>query len=162
MIIQGFDPISTPDARILILGSMPGIASLEADQYYGHPRNAFWRIMGEVFGAGPERPYAERTMILKEQGVAVWDVLKLCRREGSLDSNIRDEVPNDFASFFDAHPRIERVLLNGGTAARSFTKHVRAFRPGLVSIAVPSTSPAYAAMRFEEKLRRWRDAILGA
>ena len=99
MIIQGFDPISDPDARILILGSMPGIASLEANQYYGHPRNAFWRIMGDVFGAGLELPYAERTAILKDQGVAVWDVLKLCHREGSLDSNIKDEVPNDFATF---------------------------------------------------------------
>lgn len=162
MIIQGFDPISDPDAHILILGSMPGIASLEANQYYGHPRNAFWRIMGDVYGAGLERPYDERTTILKEQGVAVWDVLKLCHREGSLDSNIKEEVPNDFASFFDTHPRIERVLLNGGMAARSFRKYVGASCPGLVTIAVPSTSPAYAAMRFEEKLRRWRDAMLGA
>jgi len=162
MIVQGFDPIADSDARILILGSMPGIASLEANQYYGHPRNAFWRIMGDVYGAGLERPYAERTTILKEQGVAVWDVLKLCHREGSLDSNIKDEVPNDFATFVEVHPGIERVLLNGGTAARSFRKHVRALCPGLPTVALPSTSPAYAAMRFEEKLRRWRDAMLGA
>ena len=162
MIIQGFDPISDPDARILILGSMPGIASLEANQYYGHPRNAFWRIMGDVFGAGLELPYAERTAILKDQGVAVWDVLKLCHREGSLDSNIKDEVPNDFAGFFVQHPRIERVVLNGGKAAKSFEKYVRPLVPSLTVTTAPSTSPAFAAMRYEAKLDLWRTAIISA
>ncbi len=161
MIIQGFDPISDPDARILILGSMPGIASLEANQYYGHPRNAFWRIMGDVFGAGLELPYAERTAILKDQGVAVWDVLKLCHREGSLDSNIKDEVPNDFTTFFDAHPGIERVVLNGGKAAKSFEKHARPARPAIEAKAAPSTSPAYASLGYERKLHMWREALLG-
>ena len=159
MIIQGFDPISDPDARILILGSMPGIASLEANQYYGHPRNAFWRIMGDVFGAGLELPYAERTAILKDQGVAVWDVLKLCHREGSLDSNIKDEVPNDFTTFFDAHPGIERVVLNGGKAARSFEKYVRPLVPSLAARTVPSTSPAHARLGYEAKLNLWHAAM---
>jgi double-stranded uracil-DNA glycosylase len=161
MIIQGFDPIADSDARILILGSVPGIASLEASQYYGHPRNAFWRIMGDVFGAGLERPYAERTAILKDRGVAVWDVLKLCHREGSLDSNIKDEVPNDFVTFFEAHRRIDRVVLNGGKAAKSFEKHARPVRPAIKAKAAPSTSPAYASLGYERKLLMWREALLG-
>ena len=159
MIVQGFEPIADSDARILILGSMPGIASLEANQYYGHPRNAFWRIMGDVYGAGLERPYAERTTILKEQGVAVWDVLKLCHREGSLDSNIKDEVPNDFERFFAHHPHIQRVVLNGGKASSSFERYVAPVFQELVVRSAPSTSPAYAAIRYEAKCERWRDAL---
>jgi len=158
--IQSFQPLAGPGAKILILGSMPGIASLEAGQYYAHSRNAFWPIMGDVFGAQPSLSYEARRSILINHGVAVWDVLKLCRREGSLDSNIRDEVPNDFAKFFEMFPRISRVLLNGGTAARSYGKYVQPLVPELRALAVPSTSPAYAAMRYGEKLGRWRYAIL--
>ena len=159
-LIQSFEPIVGPGARILILGSMPGIASLEANQYYGHPQNAFWRTMGDIYNAGPERPYAERVSIIKDHGVAVWDVLKLCRREGSLDSNIRDEVPNDFEAFFHRHPRIERVVLNGRKAAKSFEAYVRPVQPELDVRAAPSTSPAFAAMRYEQKSRQWREALL--
>lgn len=158
--IQSFEPIAGPDARILILGSMPGVASLEAGQYYAHPRNAFWRIMGDVFGANPDLPYEARRSILIEKGVAVWDVLKYCRREGSLDANIRDGVPNDFATFFNTHQGISRVLLNGGTAARGYGKYVQDTVPNLAAIAVPSTSPAYASMRYEEKLRHWLEALI--
>lgn len=162
MIIQGFDPIAAPDAQRLILGSMPGVASLEAGQYYAHGRNAFWPIMGELFGAGPEKPYAERQAILMENGVAVWDVLQLCRREGSLDANIKAEVANDFSDFFATHPKIRRIALNGGKAATSFDKYAAVYSPaGAVSTAVPSTSPAYASMTFERKCELWRAALLG-
>jgi len=105
VIIRSFEPIATPNARVLILGSMPGVASLEAGQYYAHPQNAFWRIMGELVGAGLEKPYDERARILKANGVALWDVLQSCIRPGSLDSDIRDEVPNDFAAFFRSEER---------------------------------------------------------
>ncbi len=158
-VIQSFDPIVGPGARVLILGSMPGVASLEAGQYYAHPRNAFWQIMGDLFGAHPDLPYETRRSILLDQGVAVWDVLKHCRREGSLDSNIRDEIPNDFRKLFEMHPGISRVLLNGGTAARCYGKYVQPIVPDLPAISVPSTSPAYAAMRYEEKRGRWRTAL---
>ena len=162
MIIQSFDPIAAPDARILILGSMPGVASLEAGQYYAHPRNAFWPIMGELFGAGPDKPYETRAQILKTQGVAVWDVLQFCKREGSLDSNIKAEVPNDFSGFFSKHPNIRRVALNGGKAAKSFDRFARDhLPPSAQALAVPSTSPAYAAMRFQQKCALWRAALLG-
>ncbi|MEZ6002078.1 DNA-deoxyinosine glycosylase [Hyphomonas sp.] len=161
MIIRGFDPISAPDAQILILGSMPGVASLEAGQYYAHARNAFWPIMGELFGAGPEKPYAERKAILTANGVAVWDVLKFCRREGSLDANIKAEVPNDFAAFFADHPQIRRVGLNGGKAAKSFRKYAGAHAPfGAVATLLPSTSPAYAALSLPRKCELWRAALL--
>lgn len=161
MIVQSFAPIAAPDAKILILGSMPGVASLEADQYYAHPRNAFWSIMGEMFGAGWDKPYAERQSILKSKGVAVWDVLKLCQREGSLDSNIRAEIPNDFAVFFAAHPNIQCIALNGAKAAKSFAKHAGSLAPdAAVTFPLPSTSPAHASMSVEAKCARWRAALL--
>lgn len=161
MIIQSFAPIAAADAEILILGSMPGVASLEANQYYAHPRNAFWPIMGELYGAGWDKSYAERHDILTSQGVAVWDVLKLCQREGSLDANIKAEVSNDFADFFAAHPNIRRIALNGGKAAKSFEKHAGSLAPsGTVTLPLPSTSPAHASMRVETKCARWRAALL--
>jgi double-stranded uracil-DNA glycosylase len=161
MIVRSFAPIAAPDARILILGSMPGIASLEAGQYYAHPRNAFWPIMGALFGAGPDLPYAERVARLKAEGVAVWDALQACEREGSLDSKIRSEVPNDFAVFFAAHPAIRRIGLNGGKAAASFRKHAAHFLPANAQVhLLPSTSPAHAARGFEEKCAIWRAALL--
>lgn len=162
MIIQGFDPIAARGARILILGSMPGIASLEAGQYYAHGRNAFWPIMGELFGAGLDKSYSERKATLIANKVAVWDVLQFCRREGSLDSNIKAEAPNDFASFFARHPDIRRIGLNGGKAASSFGKYAEAHAPaGAIATTLPSTSPAYAAMSFTRKCELWRSALLG-
>jgi TDG/mug DNA glycosylase family protein len=159
-ILQSFEPIAASDARILILGSMPGVASLQANEYYAHPQNAFWRIMGELIGAGPDKSYDERTRILTANGIAVWDVLKSCIRPGSLDSDIRDEVPNDFAAFFAAHARITHIGLNGGKAAATFRKYAAADCPAHVDIVVlPSTSPAHAARSFAEKCGLWREAL---
>jgi len=158
--IQSFPPIAAPDARILILGSMPGEASLQANQYYAHPHNAFWRIMGELIGAGPDIVYEQRVQILEDHGIAVWDVLASCVRPGSLDSNIRDEVPNDFAAFFASHPRITHIGLNGGKAAASFKRHaVRHCPAHVIATVLPSTSPAHAARSFAEKCELWRAAL---
>ena len=161
MILRSFAPVAAADARILILGSMPGVASLEAGEYYAHPRNAFWPIMGALFGAGPHLPYAERVTALKTSGIAVWDVLQACERQGSLDSNIRAEVTNDFAAFFAAHPAIRRIGLNGGKAAASFRKYAahRLLANAEVHV-LPSTSPAHAARSFEVKCDLWRAALL--
>ena len=160
MLVRGFPPIAAPDAEILILGSMPGIASLEAGQYYAHPRNAFWPIMGSIFDAGPKLSYPKRLSRLISRKVAVWDVLKLCQREGSLDADIREEVSNDFAAFFAAHPSIRRIGLNGGKAAASFRKHAARDAPGNAQVVLlPSTSPAYAALGLEAKCTLWRDAL---
>lgn len=162
MQVRGFPPIAAPDAEILILGSMPGIASLEAGQYYAHPRNAFWPIMGALYGACPDLSYSDRVRVLARCKVAVWDVLQLCLRAGSLDADIREEVPNDFAAFFAAHPNIRRIGLNGGKAAASFRKYAAMHLPaGAETVILPSTSPAFAALRPEAKCARWR-AVLTA
>jgi len=160
--LHAFPPIANRNARILILGSMPGAASLDAGQYYAHPRNAFWPIMGEMFGAGPEIAYEKRLAVLKANGVALWDVLASCERRGSLDSDILREVPNDFAGFFAAHPGIRRIALNGGKAAASFRKHAARFAPGETEVVrLPSTSPAHAARSFAEKCAAWREGLGG-
>src|SRR5690554_2497326 len=111
--VHSFAPLSAPGARVLILGSMPGKASLAAAQYYAHPRNAFWRIMATIYGIDPALPYANRVARLLEQNVAVWDVARLCTRESSLDSDIVNAsvVANDFGQFFTTYPTIEHVCL---------------------------------------------------
>jgi hypoxanthine-DNA glycosylase len=159
---RGFPPIAAPDARILILGSLPGQASLVAGQYYAQPRNAFWRVMGDLFDAGLDLPYAGRAERLRANGVALWDVCAAAVRPGSLDSAIdRDSiVTNDFVAFLARHPRIAHVCANGGTA---YQLYVRRVQPGLPATQaalpvhrLPSTSPAYASLRYAQKLDRWR------
>jgi double-stranded uracil-DNA glycosylase len=159
---RSFPPLARADARVLILGSMPGEESLRQRRYYAHRHNLFWPIMGALFGAGPELPYAERVAALTARGVAVWDVLKSCERAGSLDGSIvpHTERPNDFARFLDDHPRIGAVFFNGAKAHSAFTRHVlprlgaRAARLRLGRL--PSTSPAHAGMPRAAKLRAWR------
>lgn len=164
-VISSFPPVFSDRARVLILGSMPGVASLAAGQYYAHPQNAFWKIMGALFGAGLAVSYPERLEILTGHRVALWDVLACCEREGSLDAQIRAERPNDFPALFSQMPALCAVFFNGQKAAQSFRRFVS---PGLVSApsrrmeVLPSTSPAHASVRFEEKLARWRAALSSA
>ncbi|MGR9099618.1 MAG: DNA-deoxyinosine glycosylase [Gammaproteobacteria bacterium] len=169
--IEGFPPIAAKTARVLILGSMPGEASLRKMQYYGHPHNAFWRIMGELFGAHPGVEYQMRKKILMAHGIAVWDVLGKCRRKGSMDVAIlKDSIQtNDFFTFFAAHREIRHVFFNGGTAERIYKKSVLPVlgnRFGYLRYSrLPSTSPAYASMKPKEKIRAWRavaDVLTGA
>lgn len=163
--IRSFPPIADEHARILILGSMPGKESLRAGQYYAHPRNAFWPIMGELAGASPALPYEERALRLEQAGIALWDVLASCMRRGSLDADIDPESihPNDFAAFFEAHPHIERVYFNGTMAEQSFRKHVlpHLSQPPLRMQRLPSTSPANASLRYEQKLEAWKTILTG-
>lgn len=153
----GFPPVVAPDARLLILGSFPSEASLAAGHYYAHPRNLFWRILGELLGERlVELPFEQRYRIVRERGIAIWDVHSACRREGSLDSAIRDSRPNDFARLRQLAPAIERVVFNGRHAAR----FEQAFREQGYDVRVlPSTSPAYAAMPMADKLAAWREAL---
>ena len=157
---RSFPPLVDASATVLILGSMPGTASLAAQQYYAHPRNAFWPIMGELFGARPEWEYARRVAALSRAGIAVWDVLDACVRSGSLDSNIRREgmMANDFRSLLAAHPRISRIYFNGAKAEQLFEDMVLPSlgNPGLLRRRLPSTSPAHAGMKFADKLASWR------
>ncbi|OGS91234.1 MAG: DNA-deoxyinosine glycosylase [Gallionellales bacterium GWA2_60_18] len=158
MRITSFAPVGDADAQVLILGSMPGKRSLEQQQYYAHPHNAFWRIMGELAGAHPQLPYAERLRALQAARIALWDVLASCMREGSLDADICAEQANDFAAFFARHPRITRVYFNGAKAEQSFRKSVLGKRglPLLEFHRLPSTSPAHAGMSYAQKLEAWR------
>jgi len=157
----GLAPLVAEGARILILGSLPSQSSLAKREYYAHPRNAFWPIMGELFGAGPDVPYAQRVELLTHSGIAVWDVLATSVRPGSLDASIQPETAkaNDFESFFRNYPGIVTICFNGRKAQGLFTTLVAqgALRQyaTMHSELLPSTSPAHAAMSFAEKLRAW-------
>ena len=159
--LHSFPPVADEHATTLILGSMPGKESLRQNQYYAHPQNAFWKIMGELVDAHPNLPYAQRLALLKSSGIALWDVLASCEREGSLDADIRVEAANDFAAFFARHLHITHVYFNGAKAEQSFKKFVLGKQrlPMLEFVRLPSTSPAHAGMRYEEKLKVWREAI---
>ena len=153
--------IATPLADTLVLGSMPGVASLHRQQYYAHPRNSFWPIIESLFGIPATSPYEDRLIALCEQRLALWDVMKRCRREGSLDANIQADsiVSNDFSALFAGHSRIERVFFNGATAEREYRRRVLPSLPaefqGLMLQRLPSTSPANAQLTFAQKLEQW-------
>ena len=158
--VRSFAPIADAAAKVLILGSMPGVESLRARQYYAHPRNLFWPILGELVGVKAGKPYGQRVKALKRARIALWDVLKSCAREGSLDSSIDNDslVPNDFKAFFLRHPEITHVFFNGAKAEACYQTHVLLIadlRP-LRYRRLPSTSPANAGMAYAQKLRAWR------
>jgi double-stranded uracil-DNA glycosylase len=158
---HGFPPIARRDARILVLGSLPSARSIEAGEYFAHPRNAFWQIIAELTGVAGA--YRRRRAALIEHRIALWDVLAHSVRPGSLDSAIRPDTarPNDFSGFFRERPDIYRICFNGRTAEKLFRKLVwhDVCDAGMELRALPSTSPAYAAMSFEDKLAHWRDAL---
>lgn len=158
--IHGFRPIADRRAEMLILGSMPGVASLDAGRYYAHPRNAFWPIMADLLGFDAVAPYAVRARALKVARIALWDVLASCARPGSLDAAIDPGSlqVNDFKGFFEAHPRIRRVYFNGAAAERYFRRLVSAtlLPEGMALARLPSTSPANASWGYERKLAAWR------
>jgi len=160
-VTSGFAPILGIDANVLILGTLPSQQSLKKQQYYGHPRNAFWPIMGELFSTGPEIPYEERTQLLVRRGIAVWDVLESGSRPGSMDAAIDDSSarPNDFEGLYAGHPELRLVCFNGQAAARLFQQlvpdYVRDSFRSVSFVTMPSTSPAYAAMSFADKLQHW-------
>lgn len=152
---ESFPPIVGAGARILVLGTLPGEESLRRVEYYAHPRNLFWPIVHALFDESPVAAYAERLAFLQEHGIALWDVCAAAERDASADSTIRCERPNPIHALLDAHPAIGAVAFNGSGAQRLYDRHfVR--RPGLLYLALPSTSPAHARLDFAEKLNRWR------
>ena len=161
-VVEGFAPIISENARVLILGSMPGEASLLRQQYYGHPRNVFWPIMSSLFGSDPDLSYQRRKEMLMENGIAVWDVLQSCNRLGSLDSNIKlaSIRTNDFAGFFTEYKCIKRVFFNGRMAEKLYQKRVLPTLNHRISYleyqGLPSTSPAYAVLKLEQKIEAWK------
>jgi TDG/mug DNA glycosylase family protein len=158
--VYSFEPIEDSNAKVLILGSMPGRASLAAGQYYAHSQNAFWRIISQLIQFDLASPYEMRVQALKSAKIALWDVLQSCRREGSLDAMIeRDtQVANDFKTFLQTHKKITHIFFNGTKAEHYFMRHVlRDIDSGSISFSrLPSTSPAHAAMSFAQKLSAWR------
>jgi TDG/mug DNA glycosylase family protein len=157
----GFPPVVQPDARILVLGSLPGQRSLTEQEYYAHPQNAFWPIMNEIFGIGGS--YGKRCAGLTRQNLALWDVLQASVRPGSLDADIRLETAaaNDFATFLCQYPGVKQIVFNGKKAEQLFHRLVpaKAFQEVRLS-GLPSTSPAYAAMRFKGKLSAWKSGLM--
>lgn len=149
-----FTPISNPDATILILGTMPGAQSLATNQYYANPRNAFWKILFTLTNSPFSDDYERRKSLLLENHIALWDVLEVCVRPGSLDSAIEQEVPNDFDSFLKAHPNIRHIYFNGQKAAAYFKRYIQLENDYHLT-TLPSTSPAHAGKSFEGKLKEW-------
>ncbi|MEJ2307711.1 MAG: DNA-deoxyinosine glycosylase [Gammaproteobacteria bacterium] len=164
-LLTSFPPVVGDRPHTLILGSMPGERSLREQRYYAFPQNSFWPIMAQICGFAPESGYAGRLNALKAAGFALWDVLQHCERHGSLDSAITadTEIPNKIIELLDKHKTIDRICFNGARAETSFRRHLLRDLPGrraFTLIRLPSTSPAYASMRFEEKLEVWRESLL--
>ena len=159
--VHSFEPVIGRKPRVLILGSMPGIASLEAVQYYAHSRNAFWPIMGELFGFDAAVDYESRIRQIETLPIILWDSLRTCYRPGSLDSSIDDATAeaNDFPGLLRQYSDIRAVFFNGATSEKYFRKLALPLLPQgdhIDLIRMPSTSPANAGMNFEQKLDAWR------
>lgn len=159
MRLVGLPPVWRPDARLLVLGSFPGTVSLSAQQYYAHPRNAFWPLMAALIGAPdlPQQPYAQRLLRLQAAGIALWDAVAECEREGSLDSAIRHAQPSSLADLVVRLPGLRAIACNGATAHREAVRLL----PGAPwpLLKLPSTSPAHAGLSFAAKRERWLAAL---
>ena len=154
MKVYSFPSISNKEATVLVLGTMPGIASLELNQYYGHSRNVFWKLLFTILEEPFSSDYEVRKQVAIKNHIAIWDVLQACVREGSLDSAIEQEIPNNFVLFFKEHPNIEYIVFNGQKAAKFFKQYVRVSK-NYKQVTVPSTSPANAGISWEQKLKEW-------
>ena len=164
MRVHSFPPISDAESRVLILGSMPGKVSLRARQYYAHPQNAFWRIIAALLALEADAAYVQRLDALRARGIALWDVMKSCTREGSLDSDVVESsiVANAFPRFLRMHPQIRTVCFNGAKAEQSFQRYALPRLGALGDLAyyrLPSTSPAHASLPFAKKLAAWRAVL---
>ncbi len=164
-LLSGLPPIEAADTRLLILGSMPGQESLNRRQYYAHPRNSFWFIMANLLKIEPTSNYPERRKMLKRNQISLWDVLENCIRPGSLDGDIvtLSEVANKLDDFHRRQPELQTIAFNGRKARHSFTRHFlrhdKKRWQNLTLIDLPSTSPAYAALRPAEKLKLWQESL---
>ena len=158
--LQGLPPVIARGTRLVILGSFPGVASLQAQQYYGHPRNHFWPLLGAIWGVDlVSLPYSQRLAVVRQRGLGLWDVYASCRREGSMDSAIKGAEFNDLASLRRRAPSLQLVAHNGGESARAM-KQIEALR--LPVQRLPSSSPANASWSFDRKLEAWRTTFRSA
>lgn len=155
--LTGLPPVIGPATCVLVLGSFPGVASLRAQQYYGHPRNQFWKILGVLWSLDlMAMPYADRLTFVRERGLGIWDVYASCERQGSLDADIRDPVLNDFAAVQAQCAGLRAIAHNGGESFRH-ARHTRTL--GLPVYRLPSTSPANASWSFDRKLAAWAEVL---
>jgi hypoxanthine-DNA glycosylase len=155
--LEGLPPLLDANTRVLVLGSFPGVASLRAQQYYGHPQNHFWKILGALWALPlPAMPYEERVAVLSERGLGVWDVYQACEREGSLDTAIENAELNDFEALQRECPLLEAIAHNGGESFRH-ARHTE--KLGVPVYRLPSTSPANASWSFDRKLAAWADVL---
>ena len=152
--ISSFPPIIDKESKILILGSIPGVKSLEMQQYYAHPQNKFWKIIFELFNEKFTKDYDERIKILEKHHIALWDVIDTCERIGSLDSEIRNEEANKIEELLQNFPNIKAIFCNGQKSHKNLQKILgKKFRMPI--IVLPSTSPAYAGLSYFDKLKSW-------
>ncbi|NOZ33741.1 MAG: DNA-deoxyinosine glycosylase [Chlorobi bacterium] len=149
-----FPPVIAKNAKIIILGTMPGKTSLEQNEYYAYKYNVFWKIMFKIFNKNYSDNYNNKLKLLKTNNTALWDSLQFCYRIGSSDSKIKEEIPNDFNTFFKNYSTIKDVFFNGTTAMKYYKKYI-GFNEFMNYHTLPSTSPANAAMSFEKKLKKW-------
>jgi len=157
----GLPPVSGALPRVLILGSFPGPLSLEKGEYYGNPNNRFWEIMECLLGIPKSLPYQERISGIGSRGIALWDVIRTCERNGALDSRIRNARVNDIPAVLDRYPSIRTIGLNGSTAGKYFSRAWPGGFQGVTILVLPSTSPANARMRFCEKFSAWHRIMEG-
>ena len=152
--VMGLEAICDENSRILILGTMPGEESLRRQEYYGNPRNLFWKLMGEITGEQAPTVYEQKKTYLLHHGIALWDMCAVCARLGSLDSNIKDELPNDISAFVATHPNIKVIGLNGSKSANMFRKYVGSIED-IEVLELPSSSPANAGVLWAVKVKKW-------
>ena len=162
----GFPPSIDAGCRVLVLGSMPSVKSLAAQQYYAHPQNRFWPLMALLLTGAAEPPadYGERLRLLLSHHIALWDAIASCERAGSLDTAIHEERGNDFTSFLAAHPAIHTICFNGAKSYQCFRRYNQPLlsRAGLAFHQLPSTSPANAAWQLERLTARWQTASISS
>ncbi len=164
MLSHGLAPISSNHATTLILGSMPGAESIRQQQYYAHPRNAFWYIIEKLIDIDAQAPYSERIAQLSQSHIALWDVVASCHRPGSLDNNISaDSIKlNPIDQFISTHPTVKCIGLNGSKAFELFERHfikTQKLPKSIQYIQLPSTSPAHARLNKAQKYQLWQDRL---
>ena len=158
--IECFPPIIDEASQILIIGTMPSVKSLAATEYYAHPRNAFWKIIATLFNNGADfSDFAEKKACILANHLALWDNLRFCERNGSLDSNIKNMIPNDFESLLKKHSNIRRLIFNGQKSYQFFKRFHSELLEKYQYFVLPSTSPANAALSFDKKLSLWQKAL---
>lgn len=154
---KSFKPSIDANSKVLILGSMPGVKSLEEQQYYAHPQNRFWKVLGRICNTDnlQELSYSQKLTILLQNNIALWDTIKSCKREGSLDSDIQNENPNDIKNLLKKYPNIETICMNGNKSYSAFKKYFPDLLQKYNCYKMPSTSPANARYSLDRLVQEW-------